>query len=282
VGDFGVVLGGGGPVGAAWYAGLLAGLADGGVNLGLATVILGTSAGAWAGAWLASGESDGFVAAMERLHAGPEPLGIDIDLVSQVSAIMGEAVAPLGPPETRRIGELAQRVPPVSVRFYARNLPNREWPDRFRALVVDVHTGELRSLGPSDGVPLEFGVAASCAAAGLAPPVALGDGLFMDGGARSSTNADLLIDHRVSKAIIASPVPSDVPMIGNAVQQVLEEEGRRLSDANIGFETVLPTESERDAFGFDLLNHSKIGAAIEAGKSRGQLEAPRLGAFIKP
>src|ERR1700689_1004579 len=54
VNRYGLVLGGGGPVGAAWYAGLASGLADEGVDLGLATVIIGTSAGAWAGAWLAS------------------------------------------------------------------------------------------------------------------------------------------------------------------------------------------------------------------------------------
>jgi hypothetical protein len=59
--------------------------------------------------------------------------------------------------------------------------------------VVNIKTGELRVLGRADGLPLEVGVAASCAAAGLAPPVALPDGLFMDGGDRSAINADELI-----------------------------------------------------------------------------------------
>src|ERR1700691_5826284 len=98
---FGLVLGGGGPVGAAWYAGLASGLAEDGIDLGLADVIMGTSAGAWAGGWLA----------------------INADLIAQVSSVMGRAEAPLEPPETQLIGELAMQVPPIAVRFYANHLP---------------------------------------------------------------------------------------------------------------------------------------------------------------
>ena len=48
-----LVLGGGGPVGIAWETGLLAGLADGGVDVSDADWILGTSAGSFVGAHLA-------------------------------------------------------------------------------------------------------------------------------------------------------------------------------------------------------------------------------------
>lgn len=277
---FGIVLGGGGPVGAAWYAGLASGFADQGLDLGLANVIIGTSAGAWAGAWLSAERSGEFVDAMHRLGAGSEPLAIDIDLIGQVSSVMGRAEAPLGPPDTQRIGELARQVPPMVVRFYAKYLPSTEWPERFQALVVNVQSGELRVLGRADEVPLAVGVAASCAAAGLAPPVALPDGLYMDGGARSATNADALIGHPITKAVIASPVPPDVPLIGPAIGRVLAEECRRLSAAGIRFETVLPTDIEKAAFGHDLLNHSKMGSAIEAGKTRAASEGDRLLEFI--
>jgi NTE family protein len=273
---FGLVLGGGGPVGAAWYAGLASGLADAGLDLGLAKVIIGTSAGAWAGAWLASERSGGFVDAMHRLSAGSEPLAIDTGLIGQVCSVMGGAEAPLGPPDTQRIGELAMRVPPVGVRFYAKYLPGSDWPERFHALVVKVATGELRVLGREDGLSLELGVTASCAAAGLAPTVALPDGLYMDGGARSATNADAIIGHRITSALVISPVPPEVPLIGPAVGRVLAEECRRLSEAGIRFETVLPTDVEKRAFGHDLLNHSKIGSAIEAGKTRAGSEIAHL------
>src|SRR5438045_1769616 len=50
-----LVLGGGGPVGIAWESGLLAGLAQAGVDLGKADFIMGTSAGSFVGARLALG-----------------------------------------------------------------------------------------------------------------------------------------------------------------------------------------------------------------------------------
>lgn len=50
-----LVLGGGGPVGTAWTAGLLAGLNRAGTNLAIADRIIGTSAGAIVGAALAAG-----------------------------------------------------------------------------------------------------------------------------------------------------------------------------------------------------------------------------------
>jgi NTE family protein len=277
---FGLVLGGGGPIGAAWYAGLASGLAEQGVDLGLADVIIGTSAGAWAGAWLASERSGELVDAMNRLSAGPEPLAIDADLIGEVCSVMGRADAPLEPPQTQRIGQLAMQVQPVAVRFYAKHLPGTEWPERFHALVVHTQSGALRALGRADALPLEVGVAASCAPAGVAPPVALPDGLYMDGGARSATNADVLIGHPITKAVIASPVPPDVPLIGSAVERVLAEECRRLTAAGIRFEMILPTDVEKTAFGYDLLNYSKMGSAIEAGRTRATSETSRLRALV--
>lgn len=50
-----LVLGGGGPVGIAWESGLIAGLAQAGVDLGRADFIVGTSAGSFVGARLAMG-----------------------------------------------------------------------------------------------------------------------------------------------------------------------------------------------------------------------------------
>jgi len=58
-----LVLGGGGPVGIAWEAGLIAGLAESGVDLAAADYILGTSAGSFVGSQLAMGKRAGDMAA---------------------------------------------------------------------------------------------------------------------------------------------------------------------------------------------------------------------------
>jgi ABC-type sugar transport system substrate-binding protein len=67
-----LVLGGGGPVGIAWECGLLAGLAQAGVDLGTADFILGTSAGSFVGARLAMGaEAAGKEFAVTVRYTGP-------------------------------------------------------------------------------------------------------------------------------------------------------------------------------------------------------------------
>jgi hypothetical protein len=63
-------------------------------------------------------------------------------------------------------------------------------------------------------------------------------------------------------------------------ERVLAEECRRLSEARIRFETVLPTDVEKAAFGHDLLNYSKMGSAIEAGRTRARSEIARLRALV--
>jgi NTE family protein len=62
------VLGGGGPVGRAWQVGLVDGFASQGINLGIADLIIGTSAGAVVGAQLALKQGIG---APPRIDAAP-------------------------------------------------------------------------------------------------------------------------------------------------------------------------------------------------------------------
>src|SRR4051812_45548934 len=92
-----LVLGGGGPVGIAWESGLVAGLAQGGVDLATADFILGTSAGSFVGARLALGsDARAFAAPItadkipsdDRRVAGPD--GAPPDL-SKLMQLMGEA-----------------------------------------------------------------------------------------------------------------------------------------------------------------------------------------------
>ena len=63
-----LILGGGGVTGIAWETGLIAGLADRGVDLAAADVIIGTSAGPVAGTDIASGQE------LESLYQAQRPL----------------------------------------------------------------------------------------------------------------------------------------------------------------------------------------------------------------
>lgn len=285
----GLVLGGGGPVGTAWYAGLVRGLVSGGVDLA-PDVVVGTSAGAVAGAWLCSGaEADEFVAAVvgSANDRGRADLsrGLDAGRVLEVYGMLGAASAPLEPADVLALCDAAGDgdVPTTdfdsSVQLWARSLPDVDWPPALLVAVVDVATGELRLLGAHDDVPLAVAVAASAAAPGIRAPVPIGGGTFVDGGARSSTNADTLVGLDVDRALVIVPVPADTPLIGEATQRVLAEELRRLRAADIRVRVVAAGSDDGDAFGPNLLDLSATEPAIEAGFDRGRREATELAAW---
>jgi NTE family protein len=266
---------------------LVDGLLERELDLRESDVIVGTSAGAIAGAWLATGApASAFVEAMLRYATddnGPSfGEGVDVDLLMRVYASLSAANAPLEPPDAREIASLAAQLPAPEhhpqrhVRDVARVLPDVAWPDRLLAAVVDVGTGELVLLGRSDAIPLDVGVAASCAAPGLVPPVAPRGDVYVDGGARSATNADVLARFEVTRALAVSPIPVETPMVGEATRRVLEEECRRLSESGIGVTTVTPGALEAEEFQYELGDIARMPVAIEAGRERGRREAARL------
>jgi NTE family protein len=274
------------PVGTAWYAGLAEGLSSRGVFLSEADVIIGTSAGANAGAWLASGAPLSlFLDATRRnaadLQGANYANDLNLDLVAEIYSALGSATAPLDAEACRRIGGLAKAVPPQNsdgdwfVRSFEPYLPDCPWPSTLHAVVVNADTGAARLIGPGDGIPLARGVAASCAAPGIISPVWLPDGQYIDGGARSATNADLLERFTVERCIVVSPILAEAPMVGEATARVLQSEATRLTAKGIAVSLVLPTQIEAEAFGFDLLDLNKVNAAIDAGRKRGRLEADR-------
>ena len=116
----GVVLGGGGPLGSGWYAGLGQGLVEAGFDFAGVNVFIGTSGGAVAGAWWASGRpSSDFAGALisagrgiHRSRRWPESMAIDFDLVARIYGLLGQATAPLTPSVCRQVCELASAVPP--------------------------------------------------------------------------------------------------------------------------------------------------------------------------
>ena len=167
-------LAGGGVTGIAWETGLLAGLAEAGVDLTSADVVVGTSAGSVVGAQILSGVP------LEDLYA--EQLK---EATGEIAAKIGAramawfVIGSLWPGDERRgralLGRAAlrSRTVPESVRraVIEQRLPSRSWPDR-RLLItaVDAETGEARVFDRDGDVPLPLAVAASCAVpGGLAP-----------------------------------------------------------------------------------------------------------------
>lgn len=192
-----LVLGGGGLAGIAWELGLLVGLAEQGVDLASADLVVGTSAGSVVGALLCTGAD---LSELLQVQAAPGPggeLAAAFDSGAMLMAFGAALAGARGEQDARaRIGVLALATPTVDEQerrdVIAGRLPSHDWPSR-RLLItaVDASTGEFLALDASAGLSLVDAVAASCAVPGVWPPASALGRRLMDGGMRSITNADL-------------------------------------------------------------------------------------------
>ena len=195
----GLVLGGGGVAGIAWELGLLAGLADAGVDLTGADTLVGTSAGSVVATLVATGVplAKAYEAQLEPPERSTE-LGAPFDIDELQAAAMAAMREAGGDRQRFRaaIGATALAAPtvaePVRREIIAARLPVHDWPARdLRIVAVDAVSGREAVFTRDSGVGLVDAVAASCAVPGVWPPVTIGEHRYIDGGLRSITNADL-------------------------------------------------------------------------------------------
>jgi NTE family protein len=262
-----LVLGGGGITGIAWEVGVLAGLAEAGVDLTGADLVVGTSAGSVVGAQLTSG------ADLEMLFARQlEPptgeqaarmtraalaryawavlrsRGDDVGFRRRVGALaLAAEQAGLTPTEQERLDVIGSR------------LVSREWPDRdLRVTAVDAQSGEFRVLDRTSGVPLLQAVAASCAVPGVYPPVTIDGRRYVDGGMRSAANADLA--EGCDRVVVLAPIPRGVGPLASVDAQVTGMVAR--------VAVVSPDEAARRAIGRNVLDPAARAGSARAGRTQ--------------
>jgi len=189
-----LVLGAGGPVGRAWQSGLIAGLIEREIDLGDASLIIGTSAGAIVGAQLALGLK---FAAPSKFDFAGQPASASLSDVSGLLAAMGRAMRSPEPEiERAKIGAFAIEAQTISeedsiARTAFAQIRGHSWPTRFRATAVNARTGKLQVWDASSGATLERAVASSAAIPGVFPSITIKGERYIDGGVRSMLNADL-------------------------------------------------------------------------------------------
>jgi predicted acylesterase/phospholipase RssA len=189
------VLGGGGVTGIAWEVGILAGLADEGVQIGPDAVLIGTSAGAVVGAQVTSGTPIDNL--YERQRAGvPHETGRTLRLSDLLRLARAQLFARGSEAVARRLGRLALAKPvddPERQRRIAEaRLPCHSWGEAdLRIVAVDAESGAVRVFTRHDGIALVDAVGASCAMPLSAAPVFIDDRRYIDGGMRSTLNLDL-------------------------------------------------------------------------------------------
>jgi len=197
----GLVLGGGGPVGRAWQVGLVDGFAGQGIDLGTGDLIIGTSAGAVVGAQLAL--KRGFGAPPKIDAAPPVYPGSMVDLAT---AMARAAQSSEPEPIRAEIGRMALNAQTISEeeslsRSMFAPFVGQAWPNQLRVTSVNARTGQLRIWDASSGAPLERAIAASTAAPCIWPAITIDGERYIDGGVRSTLNADLAIGCNIVIAV---------------------------------------------------------------------------------
>lgn len=259
-----LVLAGGGITGIGWEIGVLAGLAELGVDLTDADLIVGTSAGSVVGAQLASGLG------VQKLYE--EQLR---DSAGEISARIGAGVllrfviAGLLPGSDQRarvrLGKfaLAARTVPESDRIAVieERLPVKKWPERGLLITaVEVTTGEFKVFDRDSGVSLVNAVAASCAVPIVWPPVTIDGHRYVDGGARSVANADLAKGY--GRVVVLAPVTASLRRSGRISEQ-LAGLGKHLHSV-----VVSPDADAKAAIGRNVLDPTHRAASARAGRAQ--------------
>jgi len=269
-----LALSGGGERVVAWQVGVLAGLADGGMDLRGAPVV-GTSAGALVAARLAAGVDPRDDAELV-VRVPPRPGGGSFDALAAAWEAAGTTTA-----ERRRaLGRLARERSPGGaeevVGRVAARLPGRGWPPSLRVVAIDARSGERVIFDVASGVPVERAVAASRAIPTLRPPIEVGGREYIDGALGSGTNADVLAAPLV---LVLTPVP---PIGGVGPErwwaEALRDEVRGLERAGHRVVVVHASDGERAAMGPDPMSNAGAPLAVAAGRRRGRA----LAAEIRP
>lgn len=227
----GLVLGAGGLAGHAWHVGVLTALADRtGWDPRAAETIVGTSAGAGVGSYLRAGLSahdllerlrrppgSDTVARLAAIHGSPRP-----DPAGERTTVRRRPQAPslavrsvLTPWRSRPGIVLTALVPSgrrstAPIASWSQELHGDAWPrETLWLCAVDLGSGRRVVFGRDDdlpAVPVARAVEASCAVPGIFRPVEIGGRHYVDGGAHSPTNADLLLTHHLDAVVVSSPM----------------------------------------------------------------------------
>ncbi|WP_243065114.1 patatin-like phospholipase family protein [Humibacter sp. RRB41] len=278
-----VVFAGGGVAGIAWELGVVAGLMESSRQLASLirdpqTRYIGTSAGSAVATQLAGGlDVDALYAAQLSSETAEFDPKVDV-------AKLWESLSALDEPgltqeqRLQNVGAFALAAATVTeperlVSIRAR-LPHLDWPERSLTITaVDAASGAFVTFDRDSDVDLLLAVAASCAVPGVWPPVTIGDRKYVDGGVRTSANADLA--EGSERVLIITPSAADAPERLGSVSQA---ELAALGDAQVA---IVPADAASiAAFGANPLDPATRPESALAGREVGRREASRVAALL--
>jgi NTE family protein len=286
-----LVLGAGGAAGQAWQIGVIAGLAEAGVDLTeAADVVVGTSSGATTAAWVRSGIPPAELLASvlsepvrptgqrpERPASSPMATVFErmraIGAAATSAAELQRAMGAFGLESDAAFGSAAagQRRAMVAAR-----LPRHVWPDRPMIVVaLDAHTGELAALDRDAGVDLVDAVIAATALPGAGPTHSIDGTHYINGGVRSPDNADLASGY--ANVVVLSPFGGrSGPLPEGQFEGLrrfpgfdLESQVEALRQQGSHVEVITPDPDSRAAMGTNQMDPATRIPAARAGFAQG-------------
>lgn len=290
----GVVLGAGGPLGQAYHLGVLTALTElSGWDTRECEVLVGTSAGSLIGAYLRRGLSAADLAATmvgAQASAQGQELLDRMGAASQVGPPHGFRPWPTAPTlllralrRPVRLGVLGSALLPAGTtdielvvdRIRSLYL-DADWPDEeFLVSAIRLSDGRRVTFGLDDSPLVDVGtaVAASCALPGYLTPVVINGDRYVDGGAHSPTNADLLVGRDLDLVIISSPQSVGHDVKGRldlplriARRRYLAAEVAGLRKAGTAVIVFQPGAADLAAMGLNPLNLQRRAQVIEQAR----------------
>ena len=302
-----VVLGAGGLVGQAFHLGVLTALQEvTGFDARTARTLVGTSAGSLVAAGLAGGLSAGDLRA-ELLGEPLSPQGRRIRATRPGTVRMPQPPpaprrGPLAPqallsaarrPWAVRPGAVASSLIPAGrarTDMIARSLQRLHgatWPQRdLRICAVRAADARRVVFGTSQAPATDVGtaVAASCAIPGYFMPVHVAGQAYVDGGAHSPSNADILARDSPEVVLVLSPMslgrgtsrqPRADLALRLAVRRYLSREVRTLRRRGAEVVVLQPSPQDLPVMGLNPMQHTRIERVmtVAADSTRERLEA---------
>lgn len=274
--DKALVLGGGGLTGIAWETGILAGLADHGVDLTDADLVVGTSAGSVVGVDVRIGKPLAVLYEAQSAPVAPTEvyakMGRDVMLRYAIAVSFTRKPLAVG----RRIGKLALRAETETEaerrRIFESRMSTLDWPvGDLKVTAVETVSGEFTVFDANSGVSLIDAVGASCAVPGIWPPVTINGKRYMDGGMRSATNADLAAGYQ--RVVVIAPLHQGFGPIASVASQV-----RQLAAQGSQVVVIKPDSAALRVIGKNVLDPANRPAAAAAGYAQATAEAPAVAA----
>ena len=272
-------LGGGGVTGIAWETGLIAGLAERGIDLAAADVIVGTSAGSVVGTDIACGREPEALYQAQLAPPAPETAcRMGWDVIGRLLWVMSTSRDPVR--ARARLGRWALAAPTMPEasrrKVFEDRLPASDWPaTMLKVTAVDARTGQFVVFDAAGEAGLVDAVAASCAVPGVWPPVTIGSRRFVDGGVRSVANADLAAGYE--RVLIVAPVAQG---IGHMTSPRRQAAALSLAGARVAL--VRPDRAAAHAIGRNVLDVSRRAAAAAAGRAQAAAAAAAVRAVWQP